>query len=205
MIHFYHPNRANKGFASSFYRDPRNDTVFATIIKQSGWDNEKQNGIFRDNKDNPEGRANIKLDYVEVAGILDCIERGRDFKNFHESNETPKNISFTVWKGQDGNPKGYSFSILVTNKQDPAYKNSFYIGFTYAEARLIREFFIYALHAHFQHRVTNSRKAYTPPAPVEATAVVEAEPEAAVEETPVEEAPAAQEEAPKFADPLIDF
>lgn len=149
MVHIYHPSKSGKGFAASFWYSERDKTVFATLLKQSGWDEKTQNGIFKGNIDNPEGRVNIKLDFIEASAILDCIERGREFKSFHDNDETPKQIAFTPWIGQDGKQKGYSFSVTVTNKQDTSYKNSFYIGLTFAEGRLIREFFIFTLHQHF--------------------------------------------------------
>ena len=166
MIHIYHPNKAVKGFATSFWYSERDKTVFATLIKQSGWDDQKQNGVFKGNIDDPNGRVNIKLDYVEIAAILDCIERGREFKSFHDNDETPKQIAFTPWMGQDGKQRGFSFSVTVTNKQDTSFKNSFYIGLTFAEARLIREFLVFCLHNHFQRlRPTGTPKPVSPPVP----------------------------------------
>jgi hypothetical protein len=194
-IQFYHPNRAIKGFASSFSQ--RDGTVYATIIKQSGWDEKEQNGIFKGNKENPEGRVNVKLSITEVGAILDCIERGRDFSQPHVDEETTKQVSFAIWKGQDGNPKGYSFSVSVKNKSNPDYKNSFYIGFTYAEGRVIREYLIYCLHQAFhaglRRRPTTEQSAATQPAATEEAA---AEPQETVTQP--------EAEAPK-ADSPLDF
>jgi hypothetical protein len=168
-IHFYHPNKAVKGFAASFWYSDRDDTIFATILRQSGWDDKAQNGIFKGSIDDPNGKVNIKLSYVEIAAFLDCIERNRPFKGFHDHDQTPKAITFAPWLDAANNntPKGYSFSITVTNKQDSSQKNAFYIGFTFAEARLIREFFVYTLHSHF-NRVRANPKYAPPPKPVPA-------------------------------------
>jgi hypothetical protein len=164
MVPFYHPNRANKGFAASFWHSERDDTIFATILKQSGWDEATQNGLFKQSVDDPNMKVNVKLDYTECAAILDCIERGREFKTYHDFGDFPKQISFTHWTPKDREGvvahKGYSFSITVTSKQDSTFKNSFYIALTFPEARLLREFIIYSLHAHFA-RLRNNKSART--------------------------------------------
>jgi hypothetical protein len=150
MLALYKPNKNNKGFAASFQYSERDNTVYATILKQCGFSEQTQKGIFKDSKNDPEAHVNIKLSMTEVGGILDCIEKGRDFKKYHENDEKPKSIGFTVWKDAEGNQKGFSFSVTVTNKQDASYKNSFYIGFTFEEARTLREALVYSLHRQFE-------------------------------------------------------
>jgi len=159
MIHIYHPNKAVKGFACSFWYSNRNDSLFATLVKQAGWDEKTQNGTFKGSLNDPTKKVNIKLSEVEACAILDCIERNRPFSTFHQSDESPKSISFTPWMNtpiadDEGNrppvtQKGFSFSIVVGNKQD-TNKNSFYIGLTFAEARYIREFLIHYLQQSFK-------------------------------------------------------
>jgi hypothetical protein len=188
-IHFYHPNKVSTGFAASFWFSDRDDTIFATILKQAGWDEKTQNGIFKDSMNDPLKRVNIKLGYVEIAAILDCIERSRPFATFHDNEESPKQISFSPWLDkQTKAPKGFSFSITVANKQDSTFKNSFYIGLTFAEARLVREFMVFCLHTHFQRLKSPQR-----PSPPEAPKVVDQEPSPEVPNN---------EDVP---DPLIDF
>jgi hypothetical protein len=46
--------------------------------------------------------------------------------------------------------RGFSFNVTITNKKDSEYKNSFYIGLTFAEARYIREYLIYLLKLSFE-------------------------------------------------------
>jgi len=166
MIHIYHPNKSVKGFACSFWYSEKDSTIFATLIKQSGWDEQSQNGTFKDSLNDPTKKVNVKLDYVEAAAILDCVERNRPFKAFHDNEESPKSIAFTPWmqgEGTAATQRGYSFSITVGSKQDSAFKNSFYIGLTFAEARLIREFIVNAMHKHFNRplppRLNNPPKA----------------------------------------------
>ncbi len=154
MLAFYKPNKNNKGFAASFTYSERDNNVYATILRQCGFSDETQKGIFKASKDDPEAHVNIKLSSTEVGGILDCIERGRPLSKYHENDEKPKSISFSQWKDAEGNQKGFSFSITVTNKQDASYKNAFYIGFSFEEARTLREALVYALHRQFEKTIS---------------------------------------------------
>ena len=158
-IHFYHPNKRVSGFAASFWYSDRDDAVFATILKQSGWDENSQNGTFKASVNDPNKKVNVKLSFTEVAGILDCIERNRSFSQYHDSDEKPKQIGFSAWMSKpfsdmDGKEvpakqSGFSFTVTVLDKQDKTQKNAFFIGLTFAEARELREFLIYIMHEHF--------------------------------------------------------
>jgi hypothetical protein len=152
MLHVYHPNKNITGSACSFWLS-RDGALMATIIKQTGWDSANDNGTFLDALKDPTKKVNIKLSAIEGCAILDCVERNRPFSSFHDNDETPKSIQFTPWMSKTDVPeqRGFSFSINVTNKQDSAQKNGFYIGLTYAEARLIREFIITYLHKFFEN------------------------------------------------------
>jgi Whirly transcription factor len=123
-IHTYHPNKNNTGFA------------------------------FKASKDDPTKNVNIKLGQVEVAAILDCLDRNRPFSTMHDGDKQIKSIQFVPWmnkvaEGEKPTQKGYSFSISITDKQDSTSKNSLYIGLTFPEGRLIREFLMFALNKSF--------------------------------------------------------
>jgi hypothetical protein len=175
VLHIYHPNKSVKGFAASFWYLDKEDSVFATLIKQAGWDNATSTGTFKDSLQDPNKKVNIKLSFTEVAAILDCVERNRPFSNYHDFDEKPKTIKFEPWFTTGENPvqRGYSFSIVVGDKQDSTVKNPFYIGLTFAEAREIREFLIHIFHMHFrkleksqsrvQEQLTTSNKTASKP------------------------------------------
>ena len=57
-IHIYHPNRNNTGFACAFSQSDKDGTIFASILKQSGWDAEKSTGSFKDSKNDPTKNVN---------------------------------------------------------------------------------------------------------------------------------------------------
>ena len=154
-IHIYHPNKNNTGFACAFSQSDKDGTIFASILKQSGWDSEKSTGSFKDSKNDPTKNVNIKLGQVEVAAILDCIERNRPFSTVHDTDKSLKTIKFEPWMNKPMNAtdkptqRGYSFSITSADKQDSTTKNSLYIGITFPEGRLIREFLVFALQSQF--------------------------------------------------------
>lgn len=166
MIHVYHPNRAVKGFACSFWFSGRYNCVFATLIKQSGWDDVNKNGTFKESLNDPMKKVSIKLSDFEVCAILDCIERNRSFTAFHDGEGSPKSISFVPWmttpvEDDEGvrppaTQRGFSFSISINNKDDASNKNSFFIGLTLPEARLVREYLIFCLHTIFQKTVSQT-------------------------------------------------
>lgn len=151
MLQFYHPTKSVKGSGASFWYSDKNDSVFATIIKQSGWDEKNDNGVFKASMDDPNMKVNVKLGYIEVGGILDCIERNRPFTNHHDFDDKPKNISFVPTYDKTDSTKqiGYDFSITSSDKEDKSKNVSFFIRFKFNEARLIREYLIYLLHVHF--------------------------------------------------------
>ncbi len=150
MFAIYKPNPKNSGFACSFNTPTDFSCVYATIIKQHSWNAESKNGSFKENKLNPENRVNIKLSFVECGAILDCLERNRDFSAYHDADK-PKQVKFEVWKDKGtGESRGFSFAVTMTDKENREYKNAFYIGLTFAEGRLLREFLSYSMRKHFK-------------------------------------------------------
>ena len=154
-IQIYHPNKNNTGFACSFSQSSKDNAIFATLIKQSTWDQKNQIGTFSASRNDPLKQVNVKLAQVEAAAILDALDRGREFSTVHDGDKQLKAIRFNQWmnkvsEGEKPSQRGYSFSIAVTDKEDSSAKNSFYIGLTFPEGRLIREFLIHALNKSFQ-------------------------------------------------------
>jgi hypothetical protein len=180
MIHIYHPSKSVKGFACSFWASRQYKGLFATLIKQSGWDEKNQNGTFKDNLNDPTKTVNIKLSDFEACAILDCVDRNRPFSTFHQNDELPKSISFTPWIFQPpaddegikppAIQKGFSFTVVIGNKTD-TNKNSFYIGLTYAEARLVREYIIYYLQNSFRNPQKTNRTSEEPEVEVNNTEI----------------------------------
>lgn len=158
-IQIYKPNKNNTGHACAFSQSPKDGTIFATLIKQSGWDATNNIGTFKDSKNDPTKNVNIKLGQTEVSAILDCLDKNRPFSTMHDGDKSIKSIQFVPWLNKPATPaekpvqKGYSFSITISDKQDSTSKVSLYIGLSFPEGRLIREFLIYALRNQFAPNV----------------------------------------------------
>lgn len=167
MIHYYHPNKASTGSACSFADSMNNDCVYASILKQSGWDEKSGNGTFKASLDDKTQSVTVKLSDLEVAAILDCIERGRPFSTYHDG-DSAKQIQFVPWfsktpvdEGKKPEQRGFSFSVTSTlvNGEESA-KHSFYIGLKFEEARLLREYLVNALHSHYNTLRINTAAQY---------------------------------------------
>ncbi len=143
MIQFYKPNPKNTGSACSFWSN-YDGSVMTSLIKQASWDNNTKKGSFAKNKDNPNKRVIVKLNPVEVGGLIDSIETNREFSNYHTSQNQTLQIKFSPYM-RNNEQIGFSFSVYKQDKQDSTNKTSYVIGFTFAEARYLKEFLIYVL------------------------------------------------------------
>lgn len=155
QIQIYHANKSVKGSACSFKYLDNYNTVMAELVKQNSWDEVKMVGGF-----DAESKISIKFSFLEICGILDCIERNRSFSTYHRSEHAKsKSISFVPWNTTlDGKQtqRGFSFSAKEMHEKnegvEPAEENkNVVIGFTFAEGRYIREFLIHCLHASFKY------------------------------------------------------
>lgn len=166
-IHIYHPSKSVKGFACSFWA-AKDGNLFLTILKQSGWDEKTQTGTFKNSVNDPSKMTNVKLSMIEAAAIIDSIEKSRPFSTFHKSEDANKGISFVPWMytpvaDEDDKVKpipvhkGFSLTVSVSSK-DNSVKNSFYIGLTFPEARLVQEFLTNYLHSRFNIPFSNEKE-----------------------------------------------
>lgn len=189
MLHVYHPSKSVKGFALSFWYSPKNNSVFATLIKQHSWDAEREVGVFKASINDPLKKTTTKLSWVEIGAILDCIERNRPFSTYHDQEE-PKQIKFEPWNfnlNDKLTQKGFSFSVTVKSKTDKEFTNPFYIGLTFAEARYIREFLLYAMKLNFDSFSYNAPKVLAPEPVSEPTTLLAKEQSVVLSETIIED------------------
>tara|TARA_Y100000310_G_scaffold218240_1_gene219436 strand:+ start:745 stop:1251 length:507 start_codon:yes stop_codon:yes gene_type:complete len=121
----------------------------ASLIKQASWDSKTKKGSFAKNKDNPNKRVIIKLNPTEVGGLIDTIETNREFSNYHNSQNQTLQIKFAPYLRND-EQVGFSFSVYKQDKEDSNNKASYVIGFTFNEARYLKEFLIYVLRKIFE-------------------------------------------------------
>lgn len=153
MISFYKPNSKNTGTACSFSVNPKDNSIWSSLIKQSSWNEKTKSGSFSDNKDNPQKSVKIKYSLTEAAGILDALERNAEFSTFHSSEKQSTQIKFSPYI-RDEKQVGYSYMVSKTDKQNSENKQSYLIGFYFNEARLLKEFLGFSLNACFESQRT---------------------------------------------------
>ena len=149
MISFYKPNSKNTGTACSFTVNPKDESIWGSLIKQSAWNEAKKIGSFSENQNNPNKSVKIKFSLTEAAGILDAIERNVEFSAYHTSEKQTTRIKLCPYI-RDDKQVGYSYSVNKEDKQNSENKQSYLIGFYFNEARLLKEFISYALNATFE-------------------------------------------------------
>lgn len=149
MIQFYKPNAKMTGSACQFYLNYNDSSFFSTLIKQAAWDANKKTGSFQANRKDPMKNVIIKFSPLEIAGLLDSIERNVDFKGYHSSSQQVVQFSFGPYT-RDGEQKGYSYSVSKQGKEDSTQKASFLIGFYFNEATLLKRHLEYLLDKHFE-------------------------------------------------------
>ena len=149
MISFYKPNSKNSGTACSFSVNPKDNSVWGSLIKQSSWNEAKKIGSFSENQNNPNKSVKVKFSLTEAAGILDAIERNAEFSAYHTSEKQITKIKFSPYI-RDEKQVGYSYSVNKEDKQNIENKQSYLIGFYFNEARLLKEFLSYSLNSVFE-------------------------------------------------------
>lgn len=158
MISFYKPNSKNTGTACSFSVNPKDESIWSSLIKQSGWNEAKKIGSFSENQNNPSKSVKIKFSLAEAAGLLDAIERQAEFSAFHNSEKQSIQIKFSPYI-KDNKQVGYSYIVNKTDKQNSENKQSYLIGLYFNEARLLKQFLVYALNTVFEsQRIENIKR-----------------------------------------------
>lgn len=136
MLQFYKPNKSVKGSAASFSLNSKKGSVFVQIIKQTGYDEAKRLGSFKDGK-----QVSIQLNQIEIGAIIDVLEHQTEFKTVHKTEKFTTGINFTPYI-KDGKQLGYGLSV---NRSEGENKDSWLIGFNFHEAVVVREWLKFAL------------------------------------------------------------
>lgn len=139
-MQFYKPNKSVKGSATSFSFNPYNESLYIEMIKQASWDDAKKRGTF--NKDE---KLLAKFNPNEIGAMLDVLNRNIEWKIFHQSDKGSTTGSFSPYKNQSNIQLGYSLSLYQKDANDANNTRSVRIGFTFAEAEVLKQFFITCL------------------------------------------------------------
>jgi hypothetical protein len=155
MISFYKPNSKNTGTACSFSVNPKDGSIWSSLIKQNSWNENTKTGSFLDNKDNPQKSARIKFSQTEVAGLLETLDKNIEFSAYHSSEKQVTKIKFAPYI-RDEKQVGFSYSVQKENKDNIENKQNYLIGFYFNEARLLKEFLQFSLNSIFhQQQIEN--------------------------------------------------
>lgn len=149
MISFYKPNSKNTGTACSFSVNSKDESIWSSLIKQASWDESKKIGSFSLNQNNPTKSVKIKFSLTEASGILDALERNVEFTAYHSSEKQTTRIKLSPYI-KDNNQVGYSYMVSKEDKQNSENKQSYLIGFYFNEARLLKQFLVYAINSIFE-------------------------------------------------------
>ena len=158
MISFYKPTPKETGTAMSFYLNKRDNSFFSNLIKQDSWDSSRKIGSFQKNKKVEGKNVNIKFSQTEIASIMDSVDRNTEISGYHGSNQVvrfsfgpyvPKTKTSSGEWTEGTEQKGFSFRVTRESKEDSTNKQSYVIGLTFAEGKLLREHLVYLLNESF--------------------------------------------------------
>jgi hypothetical protein len=108
-----------------------------SLIKQDSWNAKTRTGSFSKNKDNPKKRAIIKFSDLEIAGLIDAIERNAEYSGYHGSQKQIVKFNFKPYLKND-EQLGFSLSVNREDKEDSTDKQNYLIGFYYPEAMRLK-------------------------------------------------------------------
>lgn len=137
MIHFYKPNKWNSGCCCSFSFNTSDNSFYVQLLKQLNWDEKTQRGKF-----DTESKSICKLTPNEIGSIIDSIESGREFKNFHKTPKENTAFSFKP-KMKDEAKVGFNFSLTKTPSSGE--KKSYSMNFDFGESKLLKQYLCTAL------------------------------------------------------------
>jgi hypothetical protein len=158
MISFYKPTPKVTGTAMSFYLNKRDNSFFSNLIKQDSWDSSRKIGSFQKNKKVEGKNVNIKFSQTEIASFVDAVDRNSEVSGYHGSNQVvrfsfgpyfPKSKTDSGEWIEGKEQKGFSFRVTRESKEDSTNKQSYIIGLTFPEAKLLREHLVYLLNESF--------------------------------------------------------
>ena len=155
IVQYYKPNSKNTGCAFSFDIGANNKNqepcVYVRAIKQHSWNDKTRTGSFSENAKDPDKSISIKLNEIEVGGLIFAIEKYKEFSAFHSYEDNKTSISFKPYKKKDGTD---AFSVGVTRNS----ANKFGIGVEMSEAYGLREFLKFYLQELYICRLSKNKE-----------------------------------------------
>jgi hypothetical protein len=138
---YYHANKSGTGSLGGLSSNSKLGQLFFTIIRQNAWNEATRTGSFKGEK------LNVMFGHLEVGAMMDAIDRNVEYKTYHTTPKQTLSIMFSPYV-KDNVQKGFYLNVL---KKDPAtaQESKFSIGFSFAELKVLYEYFRFFLHRHF--------------------------------------------------------
>ena len=143
MIQFYKANPKVTGTACSFSVNPKDKSVYASLIKQKSWDDKSKTGRF-----DADNKCITKLNIMELGALVNAIDTKTDWSAYHGTQTRATKMNFAPYS-QGGN-EGFNFRVTADSKEDSENKATFSMGFRYGEAEALKQYFLFSMKAVFQ-------------------------------------------------------
>jgi len=155
IVQLYKPNPRNTGYAFSFDIGSANQSqepcVYVRAVRQHSWNSDKRTGSFSENAKHPENSLSIKINEIEMGGLINAIENYSEFSAYHSYEDNKTQIFFKPYQKKDGS-KAFSFGITRNST------NKFGIGVEISEAYCLLEFLKFTLQEIYAYRFTKNEK-----------------------------------------------
>lgn len=149
-MQFYKSNKSIKGCGASFSFNSKDEALFISLIKQSGYDEARHIGQFQGAK------VVVKSGITEIGALLDVLNRNVPYSTVHTTKDSKVQIWFEpyiIGEGDAKVQKGYGLKI----KKD---EESFLMPFNFSEAQVLKEYFSFVLRHIFSAQYAEAKKAY---------------------------------------------
>lgn len=149
MLKFFKAQKNGGGSAANFSFNSKDNAFYVEIVKQTGYDNDKNLGSF-----NGGFKINSKLSLFEIGSFLNAVYNKQEYKTVHKTNERTLTISFAPYflKDPDNTYKGFGLSLFISKEQVCR------IGFSPGELEVLVEFFKFGLERCFNSLYADDKK-----------------------------------------------
>ena len=147
-LNFYKPNRSGTGIAASFNvglaKKEEEPALFMNFVRQFSWNNETNQGSFKENAKDPQKTLSIKLNQIEAASLIRAIRNSTEFSTVHTYGDSTTSIKFGPYQKKNGVD---AFSMSVSRNGD-----KFGLGLELGEAELLSQYLQVYLFNFFQNQ-----------------------------------------------------
>ena len=153
MIQFYKANPKVTGTACSFSVNPKDKSVYASLIKQKSWDDKTKTGRF-----DADSKCITKLNLMELGAIINAIEAKSDWSAYHGTQTRATKMNFSPYS--QGDNHGFNFRVTADSKEDSEQKATYSMGFRYGEAEALKQYFIFSMHSIYQTSLEEAQASF---------------------------------------------